>query len=99
MHYVYLLECGDGTIYTGYTTDISRRVSEHQNGNGAKYTRSRGPLTLRRVERFSSRSAAQSREYEIKQLSRQEKLPLLPNYSDHVAIGGPVYHPEIPFMH
>lgn len=88
MHYVYLLECGDGTIYTGYTTDVSRRVTEHQNGTGAKYTRSRDPLTLRRVERFSSRSAAQSREYEIKQLSRQEKLTLLSDHEDRVTIGG-----------
>lgn len=90
MHYVYLLECGDGTIYTGYTTDVSRRVAEHQNGTGAKYTRSRGPLTLRRVERFSTRSAAQSREYEIKQLSREEKLTLLPNRGERVALGGSV---------
>lgn len=87
MHYVYLIECGDGTIYTGYTSDVVRRITEHQNGTGAKYTRNRGPFTLRRVERFRSRSAAQSREYEIKQLSRSEKLRLVPEDSDRIAIG------------
>ena len=90
MHYVYLLECGDGSIYTGYTVDVSRRLTEHRTGEGAKYTRNRGPLTLRRVERYQSRSAAQSREYEIKQLSREEKLALVPESGDRVAIGGSV---------
>lgn len=90
MHYVYLLECGDGTIYTGYTTDVSRRMAEHRTGKGAKYTRNRGPLSLRRVERFSTRSAAQSREYEIKQRSRSEKLTMLPDQDDRVTIGGSI---------
>lgn len=88
MHYVYLLECGDGSIYTGYTTDVSKRVKEHDSGNGAKYTRGRGPFRIRRVERYSSRSTALSREYEIKQLTRQEKEKLTPDQEDSVAIGG-----------
>lgn len=90
MHYVYLIECGDGTLYTGYTTDVSRRLDEHRRGTGAKYTRGRGPFTLRRVERFRTRSAALSREHEIKEHSRATKDRLLPNDEDSVAIGGSV---------
>jgi putative endonuclease len=76
-HYVYVLECADGTFYTGYTTDPERRVREHDAGEGAKYTRGRTPVELRHVERFGSRSAAMSREYELKQLSRAEKERLV----------------------
>lgn len=84
-HYVYVIRCGDGTLYTGYTTDVARRISEHENGDGAKYTRGRGPITLRRVERHPSMSAAQSREYDIKQLSKQQKTTLLPDTDNVVA--------------
>ena len=73
MHHVYVLECSDGTYYTGYTTDVERRVAEHDAGDGAKYTRGRTPVDLVHVESFDSQSAAMSREYEIKQLSRAEK--------------------------
>lgn len=76
-HWVYVVECSDGTFYTGYTTDVDRRVAEHDAGDGAKYTRGRTPVTLRRTERFDSKSAAMSREYEIKQLRRIEKERLL----------------------
>jgi putative endonuclease len=76
-HYVYVLECDDGTFYTGYTTDPERRVREHDAGEGAKYTRGRTPVELRHVERFESRSAAMSREHEIKGLSRREKGQLV----------------------
>jgi putative endonuclease len=73
MHYVYVLSCADDTLYTGYTTDVSRRVAEHQAGEGAKYTRGRTPVELRHVESFETRSAAMAREHEVKQLSRAEK--------------------------
>nr|WP_245710052.1 GIY-YIG nuclease family protein [Halopenitus malekzadehii] len=76
-HHVYVLECADGTLYTGYTTDVDRRVAEHDSGKGAKYTRGRTPVELRYVESFGTRSAAMSREYAIKQLSRAEKDRLL----------------------
>ncbi|EFW93722.1 Endo/excinuclease amino terminal domain, putative [Haladaptatus paucihalophilus DX253] len=76
-HWVYVVECSDGTFYTGYTTDVDRRVAEHDAGNGAKYTRGRTPVTLRHTERFESKSAAMSREYEIKQLRRAEKERLI----------------------
>ncbi len=74
---MYVLECADGTYYTGYTTDVERRVAEHDAGEGAKYTRGRTPVDLRHVERFDSRSAALSREHEIKSLSRSRKERLV----------------------
>ncbi|SHH13000.1 Predicted endonuclease, GIY-YIG superfamily [Halobaculum gomorrense] len=76
-HYVYVLECTDGSLYTGYTTDVARRVAEHDAGNGAKYTRGRTPVELVHVEAFDSKSAAMSREYAIKQRSRREKESLV----------------------
>lgn len=76
-HWVYVVECDDGTFYTGYTTDVERRVREHDAGEGAKYTRGRTPVTLRHVEEFETRSAAMSREYAIKRLSRREKERLV----------------------
>ncbi|AXG05445.1 GIY-YIG nuclease family protein [Haloplanus rubicundus] len=77
MHYVYVLECADGTYYTGYTTDVERRVAEHDAGEGAKYTRGRTPVELVHVEEYGTRSAAMSREHGIKSLSRQEKERLV----------------------
>ena len=77
MHYVYVLKCADGSLYTGYTTDVERRVAEHNAGEGAKYTRGRTPVEPVHVERFESKSAAMSREYAIKQLSRREKERLV----------------------
>ncbi|WP_276258264.1 GIY-YIG nuclease family protein [Haloglomus litoreum] len=75
-HYAYLLRCADGTFYAGYTTDPERRVAEHDAGEGAKYTRGRTPVELVHLEAFGSRSAAMSREYELKQLSHDEKAAL-----------------------
>jgi putative endonuclease len=77
VHHVYVLECADGTFYTGYTTDVERRVAEHDAGDGAKYTRGRTPVELVHVESFETQSAAMSREYEVKQLSRPEKERLV----------------------
>nr|WP_246282665.1 GIY-YIG nuclease family protein [Natronomonas halophila] len=74
---MYVLECADGSLYTGYTTDVERRVQEHDAGDGAKYTRGRTPVELVYSESFDSKSAAMSREYEIKQLSRAEKERLV----------------------
>lgn len=76
-HYVYVLRCADDTFYTGYTTDVERRVEEHQAGRGAKYTRGRTPVELLHVESYETRSEAMSREYEIKQLSRADKKQLI----------------------
>ena len=77
MHYVYVLECADGTYYTGYTTDVERRVAEHDAGEGAKYTHGRTPVELVHVEEYDTRSAAMSREHGIKSLSRREKERLV----------------------
>ena len=75
--YVYVLRCADGTYYTGYTTDPERRLAEHNAGDGARYTRGRTPVELVHLEVYDSRSAAQSREYEIKSLSRTAKERLV----------------------
>lgn len=75
-YHVYIVECDDGTYYTGYTTDVARRVAEHNAGTGARYTRGRTPVELVYTERFAARSPALRREYEIKQLPRAKKEAL-----------------------
>lgn len=74
---VYILRCGDGSLYTGISTDVQRRLAEHRSGKGAKYTRSRGPLELVYQEQCPDKSTALKRELEIKALSRTEKLKLI----------------------
>lgn len=74
--HVYLLQCGDGTLYAGVTTDLARRVKEHGAGTGAKYTRSRLPVRLVWSEAVPGRGAAQRREAAIRRLTRVEKLAL-----------------------
>lgn len=76
-HHVYVLECADGTLYTGYTTDVDRRVAEHNAGEGARYTRGRTPVEVVHTESFSTRSRALQREHEIKRLPRRRKLDLV----------------------
>ena len=73
---LYILECKDGTYYTGITDDLERRLVAHSSGKGAKYTRGRGPLVLRYTERCTDRSAALRRECEIKKLRREQKIHL-----------------------
>lgn len=75
--FVYIVECNDKTLYTGYTSDITRRLKEHNGGRGAKYTRGRGPVRLVYTERFETRATAMRRECEIKRLSRKDKLKLV----------------------
>jgi putative endonuclease len=77
VHFVYVIECGDGSLYTGYTTDVERRIQQHRDGDGAKYTRGRTPIDLVHLEAFHDQSTAQSREAEIKSLSRSEKEALV----------------------
>ena len=74
--FVYILRCADGTLYTGTTDDILRRMSLHNAGKGAKYTRGRGPVELVYTEEAENHSAALKREYAIKQMTRQEKIML-----------------------
>ena len=73
---LYILQCKDGTLYTGITDDLQRRLDAHSAGKGAKYTRGRGPLVVRYTEACESHSAALRREYQIKQLTRSEKEAL-----------------------
>ncbi len=79
---VYVLRCADNTLYTGITTDLERRVTEHNGeiSGGAKYTSTRNPVRVVYQEGCDSRSAASKREYEIKRLSRKEKLDLIKEY-------------------
>lgn len=77
MWFVYMLKCSDGTIYTGITTDVDRRVGEHNNSpKGAKYTRVRRPVELIYSDLHDDKSSASKREYQIKQLSKSQKLLL-----------------------
>lgn len=73
---VYILLCADGTLYTGWTNDVEKRLAAHNAGRGAKYTRGRRPVTLLYAEECASRSEAMSREAAIKKLTREEKLLL-----------------------
>lgn len=77
MNYAYIVECSDGTLYTGYTNNLEKRLRAHNSGRGAKYTRARLPVRLVYFEEFDSKERAQSREWHIKQLSREEKLKLI----------------------
>ena len=76
-NFTYILECSDGSLYTGWTNDLERRVRAHNAGKGAKYTKSRRPVKLVYFETYSSKEEAMRREWEIKQLSREEKLNLI----------------------
>lgn len=77
MYYAYFLKCADGSLYAGFTDDLSRRVQRHNAGKGGKYTRSRLPVTLVYFEEFLTEREARSREWHLKKLSRQEKLRLI----------------------
>jgi len=74
---VYIIRCSDGTYYTGITTDVVRRLNEHNTKTGAKYTRSRTPVELEECKKFPDRSTASKEEYRIKQLSRANKEKLI----------------------
>lgn len=76
MNYVYILQCCDGTLYTGWTTNLEKRIKTHNEKKGAKYTRSRTPVTLYYREQCDSKSQALKREAEIKRMTRQQKLRL-----------------------
>lgn len=78
-YFVYILRCGDGTLYTGTTDDVERRFAAHSAGKGAKYTRGRGPLELLYREECTDKSAALKRELVVKKLKREEKLALIKN--------------------
>ena len=76
-NYVYILECSDGSWYTGWTNDLEQRIRAHNSGAGAKYTRSRRPVTLVYAASFPTKEEAMREEWRIKQLTRDEKLALI----------------------
>lgn len=80
--HLYILRCGDGTFYTGITTDVEKRFQAHQSGKGAKYTRGRVPLELVYREECDTHSHALKREWEVKQLRREEKQSLIARYAE-----------------
>ena len=80
--YCYILECADGTFYTGWTTDPARREKQHNDGSGAKYTRARRPVNLVYLEKFPSQPDAMKRERAIKNMSRERKLRLIGNANE-----------------
>lgn len=82
MNYVYILECKDGTFYTGWTNNLEKRVEKHNTGKGAKYTKSRIPVVLKYYEKYETKEEAMRREYEIKQYSRQQKIQLIESYKE-----------------
>ncbi|EKD29902.1 MAG: excinuclease ABC subunit C protein [uncultured bacterium (gcode 4)] len=78
MYHLYILECADSTLYTGITTDLDRRLAEHNDSKlGARYTSARRPVRLVYSARFENRSLASREEYRIKQLTREEKIALI----------------------
>lgn len=77
MCYTYIVECRDKTLYTGWTTDLEKRVKAHNEGRGAKYTKNRSPVRLVYYEQYETKQEAMKREYAIKQLTRREKEQLI----------------------
>ena len=80
MNYTYILECADGSLYCGWTTDIEKRLAAHNAGRGAKYTKTRCPVTLVHLETFDTKEEAMRREWQIKHLKRAQKLKLIASY-------------------
>jgi putative endonuclease len=86
VNYIYILRCGDGSLYTGWTNNLAGRLAAHQRGKGCKYTRSHQPVELVYSEELETKELAMSREWHIKKMSRQEKLELIRNYNKETAI-------------
>lgn len=80
MNYTYIVKCRDGSLYTGWTNDLEKRVGDHNSGKGAKYTKSRRPVELLYYEGFPTKNEAMGREYEIKQMSVKEKWKLIGDF-------------------
>ena len=80
MNYTYIVKCSDGTFYTGWTNNLEKRIRDHNDGKGAKYTKSRRPVELVYYETFSQQEDAMRREYAIKQLNRAGKRKLVENF-------------------
>ena len=81
MNYTYILRCSDDTLYCGWTNDLEKRLASHNAGKGAKYTRSRHPVTLVYYEAFETKEEAMSREFAIKRLRRKDKMKLIAEFN------------------
>jgi len=81
LNYAYILKCSDGTLYTGWTNNLEKRIEAHNAGKGAKYTKTRRPVVLKYYEEFETKEQAMKREYAIKQLKRKEKLELIERHA------------------
>ena len=84
-NYTYILKCSDGTLYTGWTNDLTKRLKAHNDGRGARYTKTRRPVVLAYYESFSSKEEAMRREYEIKHMGRKKKEKLIENQKENPA--------------
>lgn len=84
-YYVYVLECSDSTLYTGYTNDVERRVAVHNSGKGAKYTKARVPVTCIFYQQFETKSEAMKAEYAFKKLTRKQKLDYIRSYTNEIS--------------
>ncbi len=83
MNYMYMVRCADDTLYTGWTNNLEKRLKAHNEGkDGAKYTKSKRPVTLVYYEGFRTKEEAMQREYQVKQLTRKEKLSLISYYEE-----------------
>lgn len=82
MNYTYILKCADGTYYTGWTNDITKRLDNHNSGKASKYTRTRRPVVLAHLEEFETKEEAMKREVAIKKLTRIQKLKLIEQMED-----------------
>lgn len=80
MNYTYILKCSDNTLYTGWTNNLEKRIKDHNDGKGAKYTKARRPVELVYYEIFESKEDAMKREYAIKQLTRTQKMLLIQDF-------------------
>ena len=82
MNYTYILECKDGTYYTGWTNNLDKRLKDHNDGKGAKYTKVRLPVSLIYYEEFQTKEEAMRREYAIKRMTRGKKSKLVSEYRE-----------------
>ena len=85
-NYTYILQCADGTFYCGWTNDLAKRLAAHNAGTASKYTAPRRPVEIVYTEQYATKQEAMSREYQIKQLTRQEKIDLIRHGSSKMKI-------------
>ena len=86
MNYTYIVKCSDGSLYTGWTNNLEKRIKDHNAGRGAKYTKARRPVVLVYKEEFPTKQEAMKREWEIKRLSRKERLSMIENSKSEVML-------------